>query len=460
MQFTARAGRSSTRSRARRPSEAALCNLRGGRHGRHAGLQPALRDRPRQRDPVLPVDRLRQYPDGIERHRTAPRSPTSATSARRRTSRSCSRPARCRWSLRPARAARTSRPRSARTRCSEAKKRAAIGLLLVALFLLARLPLPRRRRGDRPGHLRGLPLRGDPPLQRHADPAGLRRHDPHDRRRGRREHRHLRTDQGRGARREIRPRGDRGRLLEGLPHDRRRERRHGDHRARAVRGGDRGREGLRADAPARHRHLADHGGRRDAGDARPAGGLPLVRQPATSWARAASRARRGSRSTSSAPVLWFAISAAWSSIALASLGVKGLNLGIDFKGGTQVVFTTPQPTAIADVRARRRRSGRSDAVIQGNGQASAASTRSSRSGPRRSTPAEQSQLSPRPAARRSARRTSSGIQTVSASFGRQIAEARDLGDLRLAAADRRSTSRCASTGSSPCRRSWPCSTTS
>ena len=62
------------------------------------------------------------------------------------------------------------------------------------------LPLPRRRRGRRPRHLRGLPLRGDPGLQRHADAAGLRRPDPDDRRRGRRERRHLRTDQGRSAR--------------------------------------------------------------------------------------------------------------------------------------------------------------------------------------------------------------------------------------------------------------------
>ena len=66
------------------------------------------------------------------------------------------------------------------------------------------LPLPRARRGLRPRDLRAPLLRGDPPLQRDADAAGLRRPDPHDRRRGRRERRRLRTHQGRGARRDAR----------------------------------------------------------------------------------------------------------------------------------------------------------------------------------------------------------------------------------------------------------------
>ena len=68
-------------------------------------------------------------------------------------------------------------------------------------------------------------------------------------------------------------------LREGLPHDPRRERRHGDHRADPVRGRDRRREGLRADAADRHRRLADHRRRGDARDARSARRLPLVREP-------------------------------------------------------------------------------------------------------------------------------------------------------------------------------------
>ena len=125
----------------------------------------------------------------------------------------------------------------------------------------AALPLPRARRGDRPRHLCSVPVRGDPPLQRHADPAGLRGTDPHDRGGRRRERRCVRAHQGRSARWEVRACGDRGGLLEGLPHDHRRQRRHGYHSAGAVRGRDRAGQGLRADAADRNRDLARHGGR-------------------------------------------------------------------------------------------------------------------------------------------------------------------------------------------------------
>ncbi len=69
-----------------------------------------------------------------------------------------------------------------------------------------RLPLPRARRGRRADRLRGAPLRGDPDLQRHADASGYRGPRPDTGGRSRREHRHLRTDQGRGARRALGPR--------------------------------------------------------------------------------------------------------------------------------------------------------------------------------------------------------------------------------------------------------------
>ncbi len=46
-------------------------------------------------------------------------------------------------------------------------------------------------------------------------------------------------------------------------------------------------------------------------------------------------------------------------ISLVAIGVMGLNLGIDFKGGTQITFRTPQPTSLEQVRQRgRRRSAR------------------------------------------------------------------------------------------------------
>jgi SecD/SecF fusion protein len=65
--------------------------------------------------------------------------------------------------------------------------------------------------------------------------------------------------------------------------------------------------------------------------------------------------------------LWFAISGAIILIGAVSLGVQGLNLGIDFKGGTQVSLTTSRPVNLAKVRAQASAIGRGDAVVQGVG---------------------------------------------------------------------------------------------
>ena len=64
--------------------------------------------------------------------------------------------------------------------------------------------------------------------------------------------------------------------------------------------------------------------------------------------------------------LWFAISGAIVVISIGALAVKGLNLGIDFKGGSQVTFQTPQPQLVDDVRsdAQSIDSSLSKAVIQ------------------------------------------------------------------------------------------------
>ena len=50
--------------------------------------------------------------------------------------------------------------------------------------------------------------------------------------------------------------------------------------------------------------------------------------------------------------LWFAISGAIMAIALGSLAIQGLNLGIDFRGGTELTIQTAQPVALEDVRAQ------------------------------------------------------------------------------------------------------------
>ena len=141
------------------------------------------------------------------------------------------------------------------------------------------LPLPRPRRRGRPRRLRGVPLRDDPHLRRHADAPGLRGHDPDARRRGRREHRHLRTHQGRGPRRQIRACSGRERLREGLQDDHRRERRHRHHGRDPVRARDVGRARLRLPAPARHRALGRHRRLCHARLPRAARQRALVRQP-------------------------------------------------------------------------------------------------------------------------------------------------------------------------------------
>jgi SecD/SecF fusion protein len=65
--------------------------------------------------------------------------------------------------------------------------------------------------------------------------------------------------------------------------------------------------------------------------------------------------------------LWFAISAVVVAVSIGALAVKGLNLGIDFKGGTQITFKTSQAHTIGDVRTIAGLEGEKDAVIQGRG---------------------------------------------------------------------------------------------
>jgi SecD/SecF fusion protein len=65
--------------------------------------------------------------------------------------------------------------------------------------------------------------------------------------------------------------------------------------------------------------------------------------------------------------LWFAISGAIMAIALGSLALQGLNLGIDFRGGTELTIQTAQPVALEDVRAQAAQIGQGGATIQGVG---------------------------------------------------------------------------------------------
>ena len=118
--------------------------------------------------------------------------------------------------------------------------------------------------------------------------------------------------------------------------------------------------------------------------------------------------------------VWFAVSGAVVLIAIGSLALQGLNLGIDFEGGTEMTFETQQPVAIEDVRAQAERFGQGNAQIQGVGgeigdqQYRAFSIRTE------VLPAEE-QRSLNVAVEREFD-TDVSVNTVSASFGSQIAE--------------------------------------
>jgi SecD/SecF fusion protein len=72
--------------------------------------------------------------------------------------------------------------------------------------------------------------------------------------------------------------------------------------------------------------------------------------------------------------LWFAISGAIIVAGLVSLGVQGLNLGIDFKGGTQFQFLTHQPYTQQQIQSFMTNHGQSEAVVQATGKSSSEST--------------------------------------------------------------------------------------
>ena len=65
--------------------------------------------------------------------------------------------------------------------------------------------------------------------------------------------------------------------------------------------------------------------------------------------------------------LWFAISGAIILAGVISLATQGLNLGIDFKGGTQFTFKTHKPYSQGEVQRFMASQGQPDAVVQGEG---------------------------------------------------------------------------------------------
>ncbi len=116
---------------------------------------------------------------------------------------------------------------------------------------------------------------------------------------------------------------------------------------------------------------------------------------------------------------WFAFSGLVVAIAIGAIAFLGLNLGIDFEGGTQITFSTPEPTSLEEVRSEAENIGQEGAVIQGRGESTGDNYTSFQIRTESLTVDEQNQLQADLAEAVNA--TSFGAQTVSESFGRQIA---------------------------------------
>ena len=115
---------------------------------------------------------------------------------------------------------------------------------------------------------------------------------------------------------------------------------------------------------------------------------------------------------------WFALSGAVIAIGIGSLVVQGLNLGIDFKGGSQVTFETPRATSVEEVRREAAAIGRADAVIQGRGDIENGGYRQFTLKTESLSAGAQTNL--QAALRSEFGATSIGVKNVSASFSEQI----------------------------------------
>jgi SecD/SecF fusion protein len=117
--------------------------------------------------------------------------------------------------------------------------------------------------------------------------------------------------------------------------------------------------------------------------------------------------------------LWFSIAGVLIALSVVSLAVKGLNLGIDFRGGSQISFSTPRNVPLEDVRAEAETIGREGAFIQGRGeQGPNESYREFQIKTESLTTAEQQRLVG--ALEREFDAESRGVRNVSASFSEQI----------------------------------------
>jgi SecD/SecF fusion protein len=116
---------------------------------------------------------------------------------------------------------------------------------------------------------------------------------------------------------------------------------------------------------------------------------------------------------------WFAISAVVLALSIGAIAVNGLNFGIDFEGGTQISFTTPEPVSLDAVRAEAAEVGQANAVIQGRGASVDGSYTSFQIRTESLSTEEAKQL--QQGLEQSVDAGAFGAKNVSASFGEQIA---------------------------------------
>jgi SecD/SecF fusion protein len=116
--------------------------------------------------------------------------------------------------------------------------------------------------------------------------------------------------------------------------------------------------------------------------------------------------------------IWFALSGTVLAIGIGSLAYQGLNLGIDFRGGSQASFETARPLTVEQVREEASAIGRGDAVIQGRGDSANGRYTSFQLKTESLDRAEQTEL--QDALERDLGATAVGFKNVSASFSEQI----------------------------------------
>ena len=115
---------------------------------------------------------------------------------------------------------------------------------------------------------------------------------------------------------------------------------------------------------------------------------------------------------------WFAVSGTVILVSIASLAWQGLNLGIDFKGGSQIAFQTNVPVSVERVRSEAAAVIPADAVVQGRGNETAGRYTSFQIRTESLSPAEQEDL--QQTLTNSLNVDSYSIQNVSGSFSSQI----------------------------------------